>query len=138
MKVIGLCRIGKDVELRYSPSGDAVATLALSFTFGKKGTDGRRPTQWVDAALWGKRAEALVPYLQKGGQIVVELSEVHNQTYESAKGGGTKMVGKVDNIELVGNRAERTLQPVNQMEEDMRPTTKAAPALVDIDSDLPF
>jgi len=53
MKVIGLCRIGKDVELRYSPNGDAVATLALAFTFGKKGTDGRRPTQWIDAALWG-------------------------------------------------------------------------------------
>ena len=78
-----------------------------------------------------------MPYLQKGGQIVVELSEVHNQSYESAKGGGTKMVGKVDNIELVGNRAERTLQPVNQMPEDTRPS-KAAPALIDIDSDLPF
>ena len=73
MRANGLARIGKDAEVRYSPNGDAIANLSLAFTYGKKGTDGKRPTQWVDATLWGKRAESLAPYLKKGGQIVVYL-----------------------------------------------------------------
>ena len=59
MKAFGLARIGRDVELRTTQSGETVAGLSLAFSFGKKGADGKRPTQWVDASLWGKRAEAL-------------------------------------------------------------------------------
>src|SRR5512139_2415973 len=57
MKAQGLARIGKDAEVRYTPSGTAVANVSLAFTFGKKGDDGKRPTQWVDASLWGQRAD---------------------------------------------------------------------------------
>jgi single-strand DNA-binding protein len=68
MKASGIARIGKDVEVRYSPSGDAIANISLAFSYGKKQSDGKRATQWVDATLFGKRAESLAPYLKKGNR----------------------------------------------------------------------
>lgn len=132
MRANGLARIGKDVEVRYSPNGDAIANLSLAFTYGKKGADGKRPTQWVDATLWGKRAESLAPYLKKGGQIVVYLSDINIQTYDSKTGQGVKLVGKVDDLELIGGHAGHVQTAAAQVER--------APArtLADISDDAPF
>ena len=126
MKASGIARIGKDVEVRYSPNGDAIANISLAFSYGKKQSDGKRATQWVDATLFGKRAESLAPYLKKGGQIVAYLSDVNVQTYESKNGQGVKLVGKIDDLELIGGQSERTPQPVAQVKP------------VDIDLDVPF
>lgn len=138
MKAFGIARIGKDVELRYTPNGDAVANLALAFTYGKKGQDGNRPTQWVDASLWGKRAESLAPYLTKGSQIFVQLSDVHLQTYESKTGQGSKLVAKIDDVELISAKNSATRPVQNEM-----PQFKPQPALpptelADIQDEIPF
>ena len=61
MKAQGLARIGKDAEVRFTPGGTAVANVSLAFTYGKKGDDGKRQTQWVDASIWGQRAEPMAP-----------------------------------------------------------------------------
>lgn len=111
MKSFGLARIGRDVEVRFTAGGDAVASLSLAFTYGRKGEDGKRPTQWVDAALWGKRAEALAPYLLKGGLVAVTLEEVHIETYQSANGPGHKLAGKVLDIELAGGNDKPAAAP---------------------------
>ena len=111
MKSFGLARIGRDVEVRFTAGGDAVASLSLAFSYGRKGEDGKRPTQWVDAALWGKRAEALAPYLVKGGLVAVTLEEVHIETYQSANGPGHKLAGKVLDIELAGGSDKPAAAP---------------------------
>ena len=72
----GLFRLGRDAEVRYTQGGDAVASLALAYNYGKK-EDGKQPSQWIDASLWGKRAEALTQYLTKGSTISAVLSDVH-------------------------------------------------------------
>lgn len=46
-----LCRIGNDPEVRFIQSGDAVLSLSLAYAYGRKGSDGKRPTQWLDAAI---------------------------------------------------------------------------------------
>ena len=56
MILTGLCRVGRDAELRCMPDGTAVANVSLAFNHGKKGQDGNRPSQWIDAAIFGKRA----------------------------------------------------------------------------------
>ena len=129
MKASGIARIGKDVEVRYSPNGDAIANISLAFSYGKKQSDGKRATQWVDATLFGKRAESLAPYLKKGGQIVAYLSDVNVQTYESKNGQGVKLVGKIDDLELIGGQVERAPQPVAQV----KPVE-----LADLSEDVPF
>ena len=140
MNAFGLARIGREVELRSTASGESVASLSLAFTYGKKGQDGRRPTQWVDAALWGKRAESLAPYLLKGGLVSVSLGDVHIQTFRKADGtDGTKMAARVVDIELAGG-GERQEPPAPRQQEPRR--QPAAPAASsgfdDIDNDLPF
>ena len=103
MKLQGLARLGRDGEMRRLPSGEAVINLALAYNYGKKGDDGNRPTQWVDASFWGTRAEALASYLVKGQLFLVEVRDVRVETYAKNDGTqGVKLVGTVDNIEFAG------------------------------------
>lgn len=100
MKTIGLARLGRDAEVRYTPGGDAVANLSLAVNYGQKDADGNRPTQWIDASLWGKRAELLAQYLVKGSLHCFTLDDIHIETYQGANGQGHKLVARVADIEL--------------------------------------
>ena len=104
MKMIGLARLGQDAELRYTQNSDPVANLSLAFNYGRKDQSGKQPTQWVDASLWGKRAEALTQHLTKGSAVVVTLSDVHIETFERKNGDpGSKLVARVDDLEFAGS-----------------------------------
>lgn len=100
-QLIGLARVGKDVELRYTANNDAVANVSLAFSYGKKGQDGNKPSQWAECSIWGKRAEVLCEYLVRGQQVFVVVDDVHIEEYEKRDGGtGTKLVGNISNIEF--------------------------------------
>jgi len=133
MKVFGLARIGRDVEIRHTQGGEAVASLSLAFTYRNKG---EKATQWVEASLWGKRAEALAPYLMKGGLISVTIDDVHIETYQARDKEGVKLVGRVADVELAGGKRDESPKPAP------RPAAKPAPAnsgdFSDMDSDIPF
>lgn len=144
----GLARLGRDAEIRTTPSGQPVASLSLAFNFGLKGEDGNRPTQWVDAALWGKRAEVLVPYLKKGKQIVVTIDDPHIEEYEGRNGPGHKLAGTVSQIELVTDGQQRQGQPQDAPRAPapapaprppaQAPAPRAASGFDDMDDDIPF
>src|SRR5215471_18414303 len=73
-KVILVGNLGRDAELRYTPSGAAVATLNMATTevWNDKGGQRQEKTEWHRVVLWGKSAESLAEYLIKGKQIYVE------------------------------------------------------------------
>lgn len=102
MKAFGLARLGRDAELRVTTSGEPVATLALAFSYGRRGQDGERPTQWVDASLWGKRAQALASYLKKGSLVMVTLEDVHTEEYSGRNGPGFRLAARVADLEFAG------------------------------------
>ena len=139
MKTFGLARIGRDVELRSTATGEQVANLALAFNYRNKG---EKCTQWVEASLWGKRAEALVPYLKKGGLISVTIDDVHIETYQGRDGQGTKLVGRVSDVELAGGGdRQEAPKPAPAPEPAPKPTAPAprAPSgFEDMDDDIPF
>ena len=142
MNSFGLATVGKDVEVRYmqNASGEAVANIALAFKYGKKGENGHRPTQWVDAAIFGKRAEALAPYLTKGTKVAVTLAEVHTETYDGRDGKQTKLVGRIEQIELAGSPQAAPTQAPPAPRPAPRPAA-APPARTgfdDMDDDAPF
>ena len=137
MKAFGLARLGGDAEIRTTSNGEQVATLALAFSYGRKGSDGKRPTQWVDGALWGKRAEALAPYLLKGGLVSVSLEDVHVETFEGKNGPGHKLAARVVDVELAGG-GERTAAPAPAPRPAPRPPASASSGFDDMDSDIPF
>ena len=147
MKAFGLARIGRDAEIRYTQGNDAVASLSLAFSYGRKGDDGKRPTQWVDASLWGKRAEALAPYLKKGGLVSVSLEDVHTEVYQGKHGEATKVVARVVDLELAGSGEQRQQAPAQApaRQQQQRPAQPQRPAPAaqgsgfdDLDNDSPF
>ncbi|WP_442592528.1 single-stranded DNA-binding protein [Parapusillimonas sp. JC17] len=146
-QLIGLARLGRDAETRYTPQGDAVTELSLAFTYGKKGQDGNRPTQWVKGSMWGQRGETLAPYLLKGTQVYVVLDEAHIQTFQKQDGGqGVALVGKVSAVEFAsrpegsGQGQQQTSQREAPPRQQQRPAAPQAPAanLADLDDDIPF
>ena len=138
MKAQGLARIGKDAEVRYTPGGAAVANVSLAFTYGKKGDDGKRPTQWVDASMWGQRAESLAPYIKKGGQIVAYLEDVSIQTYVKGDGtSATKMVARLADLEFVAGGEQASSQPKPQPKPQAAPQSQGS-GFDDMDDDIPF
>lgn len=128
MKSSGLFRVGRDAELRRTQAGQSVANVSLAFNYGRKGEDGNRPTQWIDASIFGQRAEVLAPMLTKGSQHVFHLSDLHIETYEGRNGTGHKLVAFVDDVELTDRRRDDQAQqpqaprqPAPQ--QNQRPTT---------------
>ena len=97
-----LFRVGNDPEIRFTPSGKAVLNLSLAYSYGRKGADGSKLTQWIEAALWGNQAEALAPYIKKGDQVSVSIDDLHNEEYEGKNSKGFKMVGNIVKFEFVG------------------------------------
>lgn len=129
VKLIGVARLGQDAELRHLANGTAVCNLSLAYNFGKKGQDGKRPSQWVEAALFGDRAESLAKFLVKGTSLFVDLRDVHIETFQKRDGSsGTKLTGMVDTLEFAGNR------PGNDA--PSKPTKRGND--FDEDSEIPF
>ncbi len=74
-KVILVGNLGQDPEVRFMPSGGAVAniTVATSESWRDKNTgEQREKTEWHRVALFGKLAEVAGEYLRKGSQVYIE------------------------------------------------------------------
>jgi single-strand DNA-binding protein len=143
MNLVGIARLGRDAELRYAnENGTAVVNMSLAFNWGLKGPDGKRLSQWVECAYWGDRAAKAQPYLAKGSQIYVVLSDPHIETFKKRDGTeGYKLAARVDSLEFAGSAPERT----NDAELAPKPETKPSPAprtgmggIQDMESDIPF
>lgn len=73
-KVIIVGNLTRDVELKYLPSGSAVATVGLASNRRYKKQDGSNAeeTCFVDVKLFGRTAEVANQYLKKGSQILID------------------------------------------------------------------
>lgn len=160
MQAFDTFRIGNDPELRYTPGNNATAVINLSLAcnYGRKDeATGKRQTQWVDATLWGKQAEALAPYLVKGGEVTVTLDDLHMAEFQRGNNGGTgyKLAGRISNLKLVGGVPQQQQaanpqsarqpapRPNNQQQHQQnqqRPQQQAAPQQANqfYDDDIPF
>lgn len=149
----GVFRLGRDTECRYLPSGEAIANLSLAHNYGKRKEDGTRATTWIDAGLWGKRAESLATHLTKGATVFAVLEDLHIEEFERRDGGtGSKLVARVMSLEFVGSRAEQqhtsrpSAPPAAAPARAPAPAPKAAPKAApksgtgfdDMDDDIPF
>lgn len=127
----GLFTIGKDCELRQT-SGDDVATISLAYNYGRK-QDGKQPTQWIRATLWGKRATALATHLTKGKQIYASLTDVHVREYDGQNGKGFSMEATISDLEFA-----RGQQQQGQQAAPARQQQRAASGFDDLDDSIPW
>lgn len=107
-------RIGKDCETRFTQSGDAITnfTAAVDSGYGDK-----KVTTWLNCAMWGKRGEAVAPYLLKGTQIAVS-GELTNREYTDKDGNKRYSLDvRVNDLTLIGGKPEGSApreQPARQ------------------------
>lgn len=107
-KVILIGNLGKDPDLRYTPSGQAVATFSLATTDRYKDKDGQMAerTEWHNVTAWGKLAETVKEYLKKGRQIYVE-GRISYRTYDDKEGVKRYFTDIVaQNIRFLGRRED--------------------------------
>jgi single-strand DNA-binding protein len=85
-KVILVGNLGKDPEVRYVQSGNAVCTLRLAMTERRKdGEAWKDHTEWMDVVTFGKDAENAGQYLAKGRQVYVE-GRLQTKQYKDKEG----------------------------------------------------
>ena len=137
----GLFTLGRDAEMRTTQGGEVTATLALAYNYGRK-ENGKQPTQWVRATLWGKRAESLGQYLTKGKQIDATLNDVHVQTFQKADGStGTSLEARVMDLEFARGQPQGAASPPPPAPAPAPRPAPAPPAgsgFDDMDDDIPF
>src|SRR5215472_5779760 len=73
-KVILVGNLGKDPELKYTPSGTAVArfSIATSYRYKDKNEQWQDQTEWHNVVAWARLAEIAGEYLKKGSKVYVE------------------------------------------------------------------
>ncbi len=145
-KVLLLGRLGQDIELRYTPNGDAVGnvTMATSENWKDKSTGERKEkTEWHRLVIWGRRAEGLKDYLLKGTQLYVE-GRLQTRQWEAKDGGKRSTTEvRVDSIEFVGGARGTANRPAaNDTPSDHQaqpaPQPDAVPTQELTDDDIPF
>ena len=80
-KVILIGRLGKDVELRSTQGGKAVAGFSMATNDSKD----KEKTEWHNVVLWEKQAEVAARYLKKGSQVYVE-GRLQTRKWEDKEG----------------------------------------------------
>jgi single-strand DNA-binding protein len=148
-KVILVGNLGRDPEVRYLPSGDAVAnvTLATTETWKDKSGEKQEQTEWHRVAMFGKTAEIAGEYLKKGSQVYIEgRLQTRKWTDKEGQERYTTEI-RCDRMQMLGSRSggsERMAPP----DEDAparapSPARKPAPAgkgggFDDMEDDIPF
>lgn len=83
---------GAAPELRYAPSGDAVANVNIATSehwIDKETGEKKERTTWVSWEVWGKSAENLAKLVQKGSRVYIE-GTIRNHQWEDKDTGDTK------------------------------------------------
>ena len=103
-KVILMGNLTRDVELRQTQSGMALAKFGMA-TNRKWSQNGeqKESTCFVDLTAWGRQAEVLAQYVKKGSQLFVE-GRLEYSTWEAKDGGGkrSKLEVVVENFQFIG------------------------------------
>lgn len=150
-KVQLIGHLGRDPEIRYATSGDAVANFSVATTErwkDKNTQEQKEKTEWHRITVWGRLAEVVGQYLKKGSKVYVE-GKLQTRQYE--KDGVTHYATEIvmQNMEMLDGKPQGDSQdsgaPVRDQARGQghnppaqRPQPKPAPNFSDMDDDIPF
>jgi len=107
-RVILIGNLGRDPELRYTQSGQAVANFSLATTDRFSNREGERQerTEWHRIVAWGRTAELCAQYLSKGRSVYVEgrLQTNEWEDKEGQKRRTTEVVAQ--SVQFLGGRGQ--------------------------------
>ncbi len=107
-KVMVIGHLGRDPEMRYTPSGRPVTTFSVATTRAWHSADGERheETEWFNVVAWGSLAEICNQHLRRGQQTYVE-GRLQTRRWDDPEGNkhfATELVAK--EIIMLGERKE--------------------------------
>ena len=106
-KVILVGNLGRDPEVRSTPSGQTVAEFSLATSRKWKDREGNRQeqTEWHRIICWGRQAEVAGQYLTKGKQIYVE-GRIQTSSWDDKQSGEKRYKTEIicDNFQMLGRR----------------------------------
>lgn len=143
-KVILVGNLGRDPEVKYTPSGDAVCNLSIATTdnWRDKATGEKKENvEWHRVSFFGKTAEVCGQYLKKGSQIYVEGS-IRTRKYTD-KDGQEKYSTEIrgDSMQMLGGKQDGQQQERGASDNSPRrqePASKPKPSFDDLGDDIPF
>jgi single-strand DNA-binding protein len=141
-RVLLMGNLTRNPEIRYTPSGTAVADLGLAVneSFKNKAGETVEQTCFVDVVVWGRQAETSAEYLQKGSPVFVE-GRLQLDQWESQQGEKrSKLRVRADRVQFLGSPGKGT-EYAPAPEASAPPAAgsapPASPAMED-DDDVPF
>jgi single-strand DNA-binding protein len=112
-RVILVGNLGRDPELRYIPSGQAVAnfTLATNDRWRDKEGNNQERTEWHRIVVWGKTAENCAQYLQKGRSVYIE-GRLQTREWEDKDGNKRQTTETIaQTVQFLGGRGGGGAEP---------------------------
>ncbi len=107
-KVMIIGHLGRDPEMRYTPSGKPVTTFTVATSRSWSTADGEKHTEkeWFNVVAWGNLAEVCKQHLTKGQQVYIEgrLQSRHWEDQEGAKHNSVEIVAS--EMMMLGDRRE--------------------------------
>ncbi len=149
-KVILVGNLGRDPEVRFMPSGDAMANLNLATTDtwkDKKSGDKQEKTEWHRVVIFGKTAEIAGEYLKKGSQVYIE-GRLQTRKWTDKEGQErytTEIVA--DRMQMLGSRSGGSgsfegnaggRESAPSSGGGKAPAKKSGGSFDDMDDDIPF
>lgn len=105
--VVLVGRLTKDVELRYTPANQAVATFTLAVNRTFKNANGEREADFINIVIWRQAAENLANWAKKGALIGI-TGRIQTRNYENAQGQRVYVTEVVaDNFQMLESRGTR-------------------------------
>lgn len=125
--------LGKDVEVRYLPNGDAVGNFSIADNQGKD-----KPAIFWNCSIFGKRAESLSTYLKKGQSVTVS-GNVTEREWTDKEGNKRKQYDvRVVDLALQGGQRQQSDEPTKHRRNDEPKSSRPAPVTSDMDDDIPW
>ena len=103
-KVLLIGNLGRDPELKSTPSGQSVARFSVATTETWKNQSGEKQskTEWHNIVVWGKQAEIAEKYLRKGKQVMIEGRIQYREYTDQAGVKKTACDIRCDNFVMLG------------------------------------
>jgi len=141
--------LGNDPDMRYMPSGDAVANFSVATTEkwkDKQTGEQKEQTEWHRVNVFGRLAEICGEYLHKGSKVYIEGS-VHTRSYEKdgikrysteVKGRTMKMLDSRSDNQQSGGSSNPNPTNGSKEGEYGQQQPQQGPGPDDFDDDIPF
>ncbi|MCX6054837.1 MAG: single-stranded DNA-binding protein [Chloroflexi bacterium] len=128
-KVMIIGHLGRDPEMRYTPSGRPVTTFTVATNRSWNTTDGERhnETEWFNIVVWGNLAEVCNKYISKGQQVYLE-GRLQTRRWQDAE------KNKRSSVEIIASE----MMILGDRRDSVQSNNEAQDTVFQVDEEYPF